>query len=342
MISSIRRKVALACVAVLTLALTAVTTTYAWFSMNDAAWVEGFQMDVNATDDLLISADGVNFKQSLSYKDPSDNKNDLIGAINKAREAEGKASITELSEIKLAPVTTTNGKDFSEFLVTYDVWNRQTVNFKTAYENSYVTMKLWFMVEPNSVTLPDYDLHFVTTDSADLKATKFASNDQTLKLVNKLVHTGGEMASGVDITVNPVNALRVAVTNSQTVVYNVGESGLACNETGILGSATADLGGNADAANASTNAMFTYFNNIHNIYDNGGNQVGLAPMEDMGVDEASDFTDKIGEFTYTGTSYNVIELTLALWIEGYDADNLVGLNTANLMVLLTFEARARV
>lgn len=318
MISSIRRKIALACMAVVMLVATAATTTYAWFSLNDSAWIEGFEMEIETTDNLLISSDGENFKQSLTNAD-------LVEAYNRSK---GTATITNLSDIKLAPVTTIDGINFNEWSIGYDDMNKQSITPVPANEKSYVTFKLKFMVEANSTLLPDYDFKFITTNVGDLKGTSFTSEDQTLTLVNKMVNNGADLKSGDQITVNPVNALRVGVVQeSGAFIYNVGTSGL--GKTSV-GATTADLGGNANAANAATNAMYTYFNNIHNGI--------LSPMEDVTATEKADFSEPMGVFTYDGTAYNEIELTLELWIEGYDADNLVGLNTTDIKVLLTFEA----
>ena len=67
----IRRKIVLACTAVMMLLLTTVTTTFAWFSLNESAWLEGMELEVNNMDNLLITAgydanvENMKFKQSI-------------------------------------------------------------------------------------------------------------------------------------------------------------------------------------------------------------------------------------------------------------------------------------
>lgn len=319
MIRSIRRKITLAGIAVMMLLITAVTTTYAWFSLNDSAWIEGLELDIEANDSLLISADGVNFKQSLTNAD-------VVVAINRAR----TSGISGLEDINLAPVTSLDGENFNEFVVSYDENNKQALSYKAANINHYVQMKLSFMVEGNSTLLPDYDFKFITASNGDLNATSFSSENQSLTLFNSLVNGANELKSGDKIAVNPVNALRVSVTKSDgTTIYDVAKSGLAKATTGTLAD---DLGGNAFVGVCDTNPMYTYFNNIHNGI--------LSPMGDITCKTSDHFNDSLGVFTYDdqASSYNVIDLTLCMWIEGFDADNLVGLDTSSIKVLLSFEA----
>ena len=42
----VRKKLIIAGFAILSLLITTVTTTFAWFSLNDAAWVDNFEMEI--------------------------------------------------------------------------------------------------------------------------------------------------------------------------------------------------------------------------------------------------------------------------------------------------------
>ena len=94
----IRRKIVLACSAVLTLLITTVTTTFAWFSLNESAWLEKMELEVNNMNNLLITADydvdasNMMFKQYLTAED-------IVAAINKKRELNGEVAINSLDDI---------------------------------------------------------------------------------------------------------------------------------------------------------------------------------------------------------------------------------------------------
>lgn len=325
----IRRKIVLASCAVLMLLLTTVSTTFAWFSLNESAWLEGMELEVNNMDNLLITSDydtdtaKMKFKQYLTAED-------IVAAINQKRDDSNK--ITGLSDIKLAPVTTTNGVDFSQTVVSYDAMNKQTLGFETADLNSYISMRISFIVENNGTEKPDFDLVFAIEedDVTDITKTTFAAADQTITLVNDLVNGDTAMKPEENLVVNPVNALRMAVTNiSDNVVhiYNIGKS------TKTNANAGKNLGDLADAANADKNAMFTYYNNINNA--------DLPVMGDMdsSVVQHDELDQVLGTFTtVTDTQYTVVTLDIVIWIEGYDADSIIGLDTTAITMLLTFGA----
>lgn len=325
----IRRKIVLASCAVLMLLLTTVSTTFAWFSLNESAWLEGMELEVNNMDNLLITSDydtdtaKMKFKQYLTAED-------IVAAINQKRDDSNK--ITGLSDIKLAPVTTTNGVDFSQTVVSYDAMNKQTLGFETADLNSYISMRISFIVENNGTDKPDFDLVFAIEDDdvTDIAKTTFAAADQTITLVNDLVNGDTAMKPEENLVVNPVNALRMAVTNiSDNVVhiYNIGKS------TKTNANAGKNLGDLADSANADKNAMFTYYNNINNA--------DLPVMGDMdsSVVEHDELDQVLGTFTtVTDTQYTVVTLDIVIWIEGYDADSIIGLDTTAITMLLTFGA----
>lgn len=325
----IRRKIVLASCAVLMLLLTTVSTTFAWFSLNESAWLEGMELEVNNMDNLLITSDydtdtaKMKFKQYLTAED-------IVAAINQKRDDSNK--ITGLSDIKLAPVTTTNGVDFNQTVVTYDAMNKQTLGFETADLNSYISMRISFIVENNGTDKPDFDLVFAIEedDVTDIAKTTFAAADQTITLVNDLVNGDTAMKPEENLVVNPVNALRMAVTNiSDNVVhiYNIGKS------TKTNANAGKNLGDLADSANADKNAMFTYYNNINNA--------DLPVMGDMdsSVVQHDELDQVLGTFTtVTDTQYTVVTLDIVIWIEGYDADSIIGLDTTAITMLLTFGA----
>lgn len=144
------RKLILACVGAGCLAITLATTTYAWYSMNNAAETDGFTFNASAGSGFLISVDGINYKHTLSKTDMI--KGLIIGTSpeNYMLNEDGNVvykfdnSITEEKDllklyqnvIQLYPVTSFDG-------VTME--NLKRVEVKTAAKNSkYAVLDLYF------------------------------------------------------------------------------------------------------------------------------------------------------------------------------------------------------
>ncbi|MDE6013651.1 MAG: hypothetical protein K2G50_01755 [Anaeroplasmataceae bacterium] len=317
---STKKKLILAAIATISLCVTAVSTTFAWFSMNDSAWVDEFKLDIQTTDHLLIGyADG-EFKQSL-------NKNDVVRAINNLRDEENQ--INDLSDISLSPVTSFDGSSFQKQMFSYNELNQTIVSYVEADKNSYVQMRLYFSFSTTTLDAehqhPEYELHFKkpVAEQDGIKATSFKAENQALELINTLVTPDETKKNGDVIVVNPVNALRLGVKSSTTDII-------------IDYSVENDLGSYAFSDNCQTNAMYTYFNNVHNNC--------LKPMDEVGDTDLlksklqSDLDASLGTFTYdlVKGNYNTIMVDVTFWIEGFDADNLIGLKTAALDCLLSF------
>ena len=334
----IRRKIVLACSAVLMLLLTTVTTTFAWFSLNESAWLEGMTLEIENMDNLLITSDydtdtaNMKFKQYLTAED-------IVQAINKKRELDGKNPIGSLAEIELSPVTTTDGVNFKETVTIYDDMNRQTLDFKEADPNKYISFRISFTVENNGEDRPDFKLFFATKGNDEgkldgVRATKFVAQDQAITLINNLVNGDKAMKPQETLMVNPVNALRMAVTDvTNTVdnkvhIYNIGKA----SEVKGDEVQAANLGDLADAENAEKNAMFTYYNNVNNAK--------LPVMEKISDDvvQHDNFDEALAVFApATDSSYKIVTLDIVIWMEGYDADSIIGVDSSILTMLLTFK-----
>lgn len=380
---SLRRKMILSSTSAILLLLTTVSTTFAWFSLNDSAWVEDFELGIENTENLLISTDGVHFKQSL-------NNADVVDAINRSRNNVNE--ISGLSDIVLSPITTWNGFDFKQEKVTYNNKNQKELSFVEANSNSFVQMSLYFTVESNGTAVeeseyPVYKLHFKTKQNeveGGILGTSFSASNQTIQLKNALTTYGFNddetsvieklMKPNDEIIVNPANAVRMAVkggpeenssNSALDYIYDVpGENDLgsyALDKTVLKALDAANVvppveGGSVtetkpiyalDKYDSSRNAMFTYYNNIQNGILS---PMGVSLKEENEEQETQDFLDKIkndyedelGTMTFSQASngYNVVRLDFSIWIEGFDADNLIGLNTTKLSVLLSFEMRA--
>lgn len=341
---SIRKKLIMSIFAIAMLVVTGVTTTYAWFSMNDSAWVDGFDLELRGTDHLLISYEDASYMQSLSNED-------VVKAINALRTEDNKLS--SLDDIVLEPVTSFDGKSFKRQVMTYDSMNHEDVSYDTALVNSYVRMKLYFKLESAGAENPvNYVLRMkqYVPDQAGIKGTHFSADNQTITLLNSLVGLDGtQKKQGDEVVVNPTNAMRISIIGASESnakfdrIFEIADENdlgsYAFSKTALDALSITD--GKYDC---SKNAMYTYFNNIHSNC--------LEPMDSIAqTNEVSDLLTKrltnqldetIGTFVYDkeSKSYNTLAIELAVWVEGFDADNIIGLMTSSIDCLLSFEAEA--
>lgn len=321
---AVQRKLIFTVIATVLVCITAVSTTFAWFSMNDSAWVDEFKLDIKTADHLLIGYRDGEFKQALSNED-------VVSAINGVRQ-EGHY-ISSLSDLSLTPVTSLNGLEFLKQEFRYDEQNCASIVYQEAEENSFVKMRLYFSFSTSNLNekdeYPEFELHFKkpVEEQDGILGTQFKAENQAIELINSLNTINGPYKQGDKLVVNPVNALRMSVQSDTT-------------DSIIEFSDAYDLGSYAMSDHCQTNAMFTYFNNVHNNC--------LEPMDTLtqGSSDIStlqsklknDLDDVLGIFTFDSAKgiYNSIAIDISLWIEGFDADNLIGLNTAALDCLLSF------
>ena len=91
---------------------------------------------------------------------------------------------------------------------------------------------------------------------------------------------------------------------------------------------------------------FTYYNNINNgilnplgyYIDEETKASSLDYVGELLNKLKYDFNDSLGKFKYDQEtkSYNEVTLTFGLWLEGFDADNLIGLDASKIKCLLSF------
>ena len=237
--------------------------------------------------------------------------------------------------------------------------NRQTVELVEADNKSYLNFTLRFGINSNDAegsVHPNYQLIFSQNEEVGgVKKTSFTSNDQTIKLMNKLTTQEEVIVSGYDVVVNPVNALRLAVSTdiqqSGATTYKIYD----LSNENDLGSYAFDDSILANAVGtenvekkycSSVNAAFTYYNSIHNNilkpigYCESSNDVdeNIRKVQNLINKLQYNFDKPIGEFEYNNEtkSYNEVTLEFSLWLEGYDADNLIGLDASKIKCLLSF------
>ena len=345
-----RKKIFLAGMSILLLLITTVSTTFAWFSLNNAAWVDEFEMQIQNSDKLLIRTENGKYQQMLTNYD-------IMNAINSTREEGEKGG--SLQTIRLSEVSTFDGEEFRKLKFSYDSDNKQSITFEEADLNSYINFKVYFKIVEGNSTIegekPTYYLKLSDTDSKEgLKKTSITAEDQVIELLNDCRVKGVLRKKGYKVTVNPVNAIRLGIkgnpaglNSSVDYIYEITDE----NDLGSYccnGEALKAIGvGLEERYLFNNNTAMSYFESVHGY----GllSPLGYNP-ETFEVSEIEElkglfkrlrynFDDSLGTFKYNSEtkSYNELSINIRIWLEGFDADNLIGLNANVIKCLLSFK-----
>ena len=342
------------------LACTAVclsSTTYAWFAKNKIAWTDEFQIRLYTEEGLQISVDGENYFDSITKAQLT--KALAVERYNAANPDNTKTyatisdeEVTAWGTTSLSPVSPDSNWNFWGFNTTDNLEDNQDKYFDSVNKlyvpvnlteanktKSYLKFDLYFRAIPSSKSPKErYNLVFADQATAEgMGVTRITGQPSTVKLYNKLnvleskdtrenPETRGLYKALDEITINPADAMRIAVIgdNNSTTVYEPNEG---------LGS-TAYEGAAEGLNDPQTNPMVTYFNNTHSK----GNLKLLHNISDK-VETKKNFEDKISFGTFVkkddGT-YNNLKATFYIWLDGYDADYLEGVNTDSISFFLNF------
>ena len=337
--------------------VTLTSTTFAWFATNRNAWLDKFELNIESPKSLLISVDGENFRTNIPssvLKEAVVKK--MVGEENYSSDLLNQ----EFEKITLKPVTS------------IDLINYKTIsnnNIKTVKDDndkviekyyelidadkySYITFDLWFRLDSNSPD-DDFNLQFVDQDYINSDAAaenKIVSNvtgkDNTVYLYNSLETTGkedtrtgtrldgttyekGKYVAGDKITINSADALRLGVLNEEENKKEIFEPSIGLGSYAIAGQT-------ADNYNPAKNAMFTYFNNIHEakLYPIDGDDDIID--EYLNTNKSLEDDTVLGVFENKDNKYNDIKLTVSLWLEGMDADYISGIYDTSISMFLNF------
>jgi len=347
------------------LAATAVcltSTTYAWFARNANAWTEEYSIRIHTEEGLEISADGVNFtdtitKSQLTRAIALERYNLLNPDNQKAYLDLTQAEIDTYGETVLAPVSPDSNWDFWGFDSAEDKESYNDKNLKLYVpENltakkataSYLKFTLYFRAIPSSNDPKDkYKLAFADDAHKEgLSLSYIEADAKTIPLHNTLnilpslddrdipgpdlenPRVQGVYTFRDEITINPANAMRIGVTGTQPDrIYEINEG---------FGSSAYE-GAPAGLNDPLTNPMVTYFNNTH------GSDLYLRDYVDYEdtpfVDTIKNFDDlySLGDFNRDSNgNYNIVTATFYVWLDGYDADYLEGVDTDSIRFFLNF------
>lgn len=307
------------------------TSTYAWFARNGDAIVEEMDLNLETGSGLLVSLDGINFSQDITFE--------MIKA--KIEENTGQ----EYENIKYKPVTLKhddNGKIIYDNDTKYPNFLKdklEKVNdekykhvFEDAQVGDYLQFDLWFRLESNDQRSGNWDLFFSEERSDNGEKTGILGKETTTKLSNKMTTLDHEYISGDTVTFNPADSMRMGVrSNDYFRIYEP--------EVG-LGSA-AIPGADPDGEHSFTkNAMISYYNNLYpkapfiegefvDMYNE--TYEGFHTIRNNGT-ESCYTLERLHKFDYTNdieNHYEDLKLTFVMWLEGWDADYFDGINSTD-------------
>lgn len=324
----IRRKLFLSIFMLFVTAVTLTSTTLAWFARNQEAWTDEFELEIENTDGLLISIDGVNF-----YSDV--NNEELFKAITAKKLGKAVSDVTQdevnANVTKLSSVTTNDLINFTT------VDNASTIKdgyyeHHTANKDNYVVFDLYFKAQTSkNQANKSYSVQFVNSTD-EVTQSYIKANDANVKLHNKLTTQADTYGPGLEgkeiITVNPKDAMRIGVTHGEVNTIYEPYAGLGSY---ALKDETNDL------YNPDKNAMLTYFNNTHNTK--------LSPLDNLDVykNTEKNFDGNVSFGTIIPnddkTDYVPIKITVSIWLEGMDADYLVGTDSNHIKIFLNFSMK---
>ena len=337
MLKKFRRKLILSIISSFALLITATSTTYAWFAKNADAWADDFEIEIENIEGLLISINGTNFQSALS-KDQVKKAiiSKKLGKDINSSELTKERVDEEFEKIYFSAVTT---KDLTNFYA-IDPGNILDgyYQMKDASIWNYLEFDLWFRIDTSKdVAVEEQILTFANSSGG--RSSYIDSIAQSVTLSNSLNAGGTSYNSGEAIAVNPQDAMRIGVK-----VYNDELTDIVYEPNLGLGSVAIENILEHDGLDDSSkikydpekNAMLTYFNN--------SNRGKLKPIayedKDFFINTEKDFdgSKKLGRFipNETNTKYSDVKITVYIWLEGYDADYFLGINSEDIKIFLNF------
>lgn len=328
----LRRKLILSVVMAAFTAITLVSTTYAWFSSNTEAWIDQYSLDIENTDGLLASIDGVHYYAEI---DNDELKKAVVAKFEGLDIIEDEDTLTyeyvntRFAQLQLAPVSTS---DLVNFTTVDNLCEKENGLYvpRSADKYSYLAFDLYLKVQTSKGQAnKNYNISFVSSND-DSKVPEITSGETEVMLSNKLTAGDTNYDSGEFIKVDPKDSMRIGVIHSDTSTKTIYEP-----YSGLGSYALAD--NTADEYNPDKNAMFTYFNNSHNTK--------LAALDNVDVykNTIKSFDNEIVFGTckpnQTNTDYEAIKVTVCIWIEGYDADYFVGVDNDIASFYLSFKMK---
>ena len=233
-----------------------------------------------------------------------------------------------------------------------------------ANSTNYIFIDLWFTIANLGEVDPNTEYVLSMSDRTEIKG-----DSKFVELKNDLTTTGSEdtrtgtrvkgahkdeayvagtYLSEDAIAINAADAMRLAVVTPATdtnpkptiKVYEpsigLGSYAFDITEQDVIDANLAD-----DNHNAAKNAAYTYYNSLNPLSPFTAYNGDYAKCFE-GTKTLSSFNadgDTYGTFTYDSNKkqYNTIKLSVMIWLEGWDADYIMGISAQDVNIKLGFE-----
>lgn len=324
-----KRKLVLSLIMIAACVVSLISSTFAFIVINRTTGVEEFDFNVNTDHGILLSLDGENFKSDITSKELKEKIASSVENFDKTLFTGVTLEQDSSNKINYVNNNPTFVKDYLN-----DSKNHEMVS--ATKNTDYISFDLWVKVEDMSDSKPSHNLRLTNK-------TGFDADDRTESLNNSLIAWDRDANEAVTytskdtVTFNPANAMRLGLVNHLTdkdeiTVYEVPVK----NKAKDLGSYAIE--GGTGIYNPANNAMFTYYNNIHPLYPFTQAAVN-GEAYDQGIHEYNYSTKVIDTFEYSNNQYNVIHLTVLIWLDGWDADyfTVLPINKIHVNLELTIE-----
>ena len=265
-------------------AISLVSTTFAFVTLQKEANVSEFGFSIEGQEGLLISLDGTNFYQDLTNKQITDaiaahagvasyddiELNGVTLAYEDATDGEVPGVLyntyttsLDMQDYKpkflkdnLVPGTDPNGVE--------DIyWDHEYIE---AASTDYIYFDVWFKVVTNGSEKGKYNLMFSDRATENNGSPFVTSGPVDVNVETELTTTLKTFAANETISVDPVDALRLAVTQPGTTpTMYVYEPTLGLGSVAVEGMVAAPT--DYDAANYSEDSHYAYSHNLATDYN---------------------------------------------------------------------------
>jgi hypothetical protein len=332
------------------LVITLAGTTYAFIILSNEADIDDFNVVLENQEGLLISVDGENFYNHISSEM-------LIEAIEKYQGNE-----KSFDEFKFNGITIKNEDNSTNLDLTGDKFNvlmdveepvlddegnpdlfsgKKVHVLKEASLGSYVAFDVWFRLINGANTIEnklDYGLYFNESTKLECSPTEITLMNKLTTLVDGEYNTLGYQDK---LLVNPLNAMRIAVlTHNDELTTNIFEPYLGLGSSAIESKKDSD----DPLHDPNKNAMYTYYQSMNPLSKFEHASYDSVQYDTIGLDGLN--TTLLGLFKFNSTpeegkdNYDIVKLTLLIYLDGWDADYLMGIASGDIKISLGFGIEA--
>lgn len=312
-------KLLLSSVAAASCAVSLTASTFAYVIIGNSVEVADFYFDIESQEGLLVSLDGINYQQDITSDQLKSYIADSVDDFNK-KTFIGVTPLQEDGKIKYDGENVMFGYDNASEAYRIHDYHDAIAN------DNYIKFDLWFKVLSPTTTTSNFGLVLG-------EKTNIESITEDIELTNTFSVGSNTYHSGDKVTQSVKNAIRLGLynrdnTNGEFRIFEVTDD----NDLG-----TTAIEGRTDSHAPSSNIMYNYYNVIHPLY----------PFT-KGADDGEAY-DTVGQYgTLVNNVWNgehvsyfkedgVAKVTVYLWLEGWDADYLLGTSVAGSEIKATLE-----